>query len=333
MKNEVQFQESPYSAFIMAIRSPVTREKYLRRLEYFLSYVGISGESIEKKCNVLGQKSKGDSKWLTKYVIAYLHTQRLRLERREISPATLRNYIKPIKLFCEQLEISLPWKRITRGLPRERRFANDRVPTIEEIRRIVEYPDRRIKPIVYIMASSGIRLGAWNFLKWGHVTPVEKDGKIVAAKIRVYADDVDEYFSFISLEAFNELLVWVKYRQECGENINKESWLMRNLWDVTTPKGNGVITIPRQLKPDGIKRLMERALWAQGLRRSLPPGKRRHEFQVNHSYRKWFKTRCELAGLRSIVVEILLSHSTGISDSYFRPTEKELLTEFLLQSQ
>jgi hypothetical protein len=28
-------------------------------------------------------------------------------------------------------------------------------------------------------------------------------------------------------------------------------------------------------------------------------------------------------------VEILLSHSTGISDSYFRPTETELLKEFL----
>ena len=40
---------------------------------------------------------------------------------------------------------------------------------LEEIRKIVEYPDRRIKPIVYTMASSGIRLGAWNYLKWNHM--------------------------------------------------------------------------------------------------------------------------------------------------------------------
>lgn len=90
----------------------------------------------------------------------YLHTHRERVERREISAYTLSNYIKPIKLFCEQLEISLPWQRITRGIPRGRRFANDRVPTIEEIRRIVQYPDRRIKSIVCTMASSGIRLSA-----------------------------------------------------------------------------------------------------------------------------------------------------------------------------
>jgi hypothetical protein len=218
---------------------------------------------------------------------------------------------------------------MTRGMPRGRRYANDRVPTIQEIRKIVEYPDRRIKPIVYTMASSGIRLGAWNYLKWNHIIPVEKDGKVVAAKVRVYVDEEDEYFTFISLEAYNELFNWMDYRKQSGEVINSESWLMRNIWDVTTPKGKGIVTVPKQLKSDGIKRLMERALWAQGLRKDLPKNKKRHEFQANHSYRKWFKTRCELAGLRSIVVEILLSHSTGISDSYFRPTENELLEEFL----
>lgn len=33
--------------------------------------------------------------------------------------------------------------------------------------------------------------------------------------------------------------------------------------------------------------------------------------------------------MRPINVEILLSHSTGISDSYYRPTERELLDDYL----
>jgi hypothetical protein len=45
-------------------------------------------------------------------------------------------------------------------MPRARKFALDRIPTIEEIRRLCEYPDRRIKAIIYTMASSGIRVGA-----------------------------------------------------------------------------------------------------------------------------------------------------------------------------
>jgi hypothetical protein len=66
-------------------------------------------------------------------------------------------------MFCEVTDIGIPWKKITRGLPKGRMYADDRAPTLEEISKIIEYPDRRIKPIVYTMASSGIRVGAWDF--------------------------------------------------------------------------------------------------------------------------------------------------------------------------
>jgi len=167
-----------------------------------MSYVGITEGNLEDRYNIFGQRSKSDTFWLVKNVIRYLRIHRERVERKEISASTLSNYIKPIKLLCEQLEITLPWKRITRGIPRGRRYANDRVPTIEEIRKIVEYLDRRIKPIVYSMVSSGIH---WSYLKWGHVCPVQKDGNIVAAKIKVYAEEEDEHFTF-TLEAWKQKL-------------------------------------------------------------------------------------------------------------------------------
>lgn len=113
MENELQF-ETPYDAFVFAIRSPITRQKYLGRLGYFLSYVGITEGNIEGKCNAFGRKATTDTTWLTRNVVQYLHVHRQRVEKKEISASTLRNYIKPIKLFCEQLEISLPWKRISR---------------------------------------------------------------------------------------------------------------------------------------------------------------------------------------------------------------------------
>jgi hypothetical protein len=55
-------------------------------------------------------------------------------------------------------------KKITRGMPRVRQVANDRAPTKEEIQKLIEYPYRRIKPIVCTMASSGIRIGARDYL-------------------------------------------------------------------------------------------------------------------------------------------------------------------------
>ena len=74
---------------------------------------------------------------------------------------------------------------------------------------------------------------------------------------------------------------------------------------------------------------MEDALWSQGVRKRLEPGKRRHEFQTDHGYRKWFKTQCELAGMKSINIEVLMGHSIGISDSYYRIPETELLKDYL----
>jgi hypothetical protein len=53
-------------------------------------------------------------------------------------------------------DIPISWKKITRGLPKGKKYADDRIPTIEEIQKLVEYPDRRIKAIVCTMASSGI---------------------------------------------------------------------------------------------------------------------------------------------------------------------------------
>lgn len=91
-------------------------------------------------------------------------------------------------------------------MPKGRQAANDRTPTIEEIRKLVEYPDRRIKSIVYTMASSGIRLGAWDLLQWKHVEPIiNENGEIIAAKLCVYAGDIEEYYAFITAETYNAL--------------------------------------------------------------------------------------------------------------------------------
>jgi integrase len=111
--------------------------------------------------------------------------------------------------------------------------------------------------------------------------------------------------------------------------VSADSWAMRDLCDTRVKISRGLITIPKKLTAIGVKRLMERAMWAQGLRNELQPGKKRHPFPTNHSLRKYFKTRCELAGMKPINIENLMGHSTGISDSYYRPTENDLLEDYL----
>jgi hypothetical protein len=86
-------------------------------------------------------------------------------------------FFLPIKLFYEMNNITtLNWKRLSRALPSVKSHSsNDRAPRVEETRRLVEYPDRRIKPIVYTMCSSGIRVGAWDYMRCKHVIPIKDD--------------------------------------------------------------------------------------------------------------------------------------------------------------
>ena len=329
---EQNYDESnAYSLFLYAFRSQVTKDCYLRRMKIFFKYINLLPNStLEENCNLFATKGLKDHKWAFNIIINFLQFQKDRVEKEEITAATLRNFVKTIKLFCEMADVPIQWKKITRGLPKSRKYADDRAPTINEIQSICEYPDRRIKAIVYIMASSGIRLGAWDYLKLKHIQPIEREGKIAGAKIIVYAGEEDEYFSFITPEAYYELEKWIKYRKDCGENINENSWIMRQLWD--TKKGyyhHGTIKEPEILKSSGIKRLIEDALWTQGIRKKSNLKKKRYEFQTNHGFRKWFKTRCEMSGMKSINIEVLMSHSIGISDSYYKITEDELLTEYL----
>jgi hypothetical protein len=207
----------PFTLFVYGIRSPYTKESYFRRLRSFFDAIDLGrGETFEERCNSFAHRARTDSNWAFSNIIRFLHYQKERVERKEITAGTLRNYVKTLKMFCEITDIAILWKNITRGLPKGKRYADDRAPTIEEIRKIIEYPDRRIKPIIYTMASSGIRVGACDHLRWGHLSPIIKDAKLLAARASVYSCEDDEYFTFITPEAYLSLESWMKYRSRCG---------------------------------------------------------------------------------------------------------------------
>jgi hypothetical protein len=157
------------------------------------------------------ENGRKDPNWAFNSVLKFVLKEKKRVENKEITGGTLRNSVKTIKTFCEVTDVLIPWKKITRGLPRVKRYADDRAPTLEEITKITEYPDRRIKPIVYTMASSGIRVGAWDYLKWGHIVPINKYGSLIAAKVIVYAGEPDEYFTFITPESYFALESWMRF--------------------------------------------------------------------------------------------------------------------------
>jgi integrase len=108
---------------------------------------------------------------------------------------------------------------------------------------------------------------------------------------------------------------------------------MRDLWNAAklpNKEEKGKMNEPIKLQSIGVKRLVERALWAQGVRTVLESGKKRHEFQTDHGFRKWYKTQCEMAGMKSINIEKLMGHSLGMStNSYYRASSDVILKDYL----
>ena len=326
MNEQKEKESDPLEMFLYAINSAETKKKYRNKLDTFFEFAGING-NLEEKARQFVSKGTDDSNWVLASVMKFITFQKDRAERSEITYGTVANYYKPIKLFCDMNDIAINWKKISKGIPKSRKSSNDRAPTIEEIRKLVEYPDRRIKSIVYLMCSSGIRLGAWDYLKWKNITLIEQNGNIISAKVIVYDGDAEEYYTFITPEAYGELKQWMEFRKDSGEDITGESWVMRDMWDAED-NGKGFARYPKKLKSSGIKSLIERALNAQQIRKKLSHGEKRHEFKVNHGFRKFFKTRAE-QNMKPINVEMLQGHSIGISDSYYKPTEQELLNDYL----
>lgn len=73
-------------------------------------------------------------------MIKFFEFQKERAKRKEIEYSTISNYYKALKLFVE-MNFDNPvvnWKKISKGIPSGRKAANDRAPTIEELRILVD---------------------------------------------------------------------------------------------------------------------------------------------------------------------------------------------------
>ena len=157
---ESEGSRSHMSRFMYALKSRETRRQYPQRLKVFLDFLDPSGGILDEQALQFLDQVRQDPRWFEDRLMDFIGFQLARVTRSEISESTIPNYYKATKLFLEMNDVSasINWKKISRGLPRGKQAANDRAPTKEEIQKLVDYPDRRIKPIVYTMISSGIRI-------------------------------------------------------------------------------------------------------------------------------------------------------------------------------
>jgi hypothetical protein len=106
---KVEDTADPYTMFVYAIRSPYTKESYFRRLRRFLDAIDLCKDmGMEQRCNTFAYRARTDYNWAFNHILRFLQSQKERVERKEITGGTLRNYVKTIKMFCEVTDVIIP---------------------------------------------------------------------------------------------------------------------------------------------------------------------------------------------------------------------------------
>ncbi len=245
---------------------------------------------------------------------------------KESAPSTTAFWRDSLRRFLEINRVKgVDWDYVNQFLPKVRKSGQDRAPTVEEIRKLVSVADLRMKCVILFLCSSGARIGSAEYLRWGDVLEVEAEDKKLA-KVMIYKGEPEEYAAFVTPECWEYLMRYKEVREKVGEKITPSSPVFiqevnKRRFSQSQVRPVGVKTLKNQLgelmNHMGVRSaLVERATYTS------------YEFKQAHGFRKFFKTRMEMSGVKPIITEMLMGHAIGVSGSYMKPTHEEMIEEY-----
>lgn len=312
-----------YTNFINSLESPKSRINYKKAVTYFMRFLGISIDGYDQLLKYgIGQDS--NKLLLEAKIRDFILYQKT--EKRS-SPHTIAMYLQGVRHFYDMNDVVLNWKKINRFRPKLRSVTDDLPYRRQQIKRMLNVAGLREKIIILLMCSAGLRLGALPLLKYEDLIPINDfEGGIY--KIRVYANELEEYCTYCTPECRKAIGEYIAWRQRIGERINSKSPLVRKSFNIEDPLQ---VKNPRALSEIRISGIMNHLLHSTGLReRQHTTEKRkiseRTRLMQCHGFRKFFDTTCTIAGVSPIFVEKLMGHELdGNKPSYFKPTEDDIL--------
>src|SRR5688500_18638875 len=117
----VNDDDSPLGLFLSMLRSPESKRQYPGRLQVFFNFLGLEGDIENQSKDFVNRfkKDNEDDRFLQKKLLSFSRRQKERVDKKEISPSTVPNYFKAIKLFCQANNLSskVEWKLVSKSLP------------------------------------------------------------------------------------------------------------------------------------------------------------------------------------------------------------------------
>jgi len=319
-------ENNAYSNFIDSIRNSETKRGYTRNLkrflelisdEMFVKYLGYAPKSreIDDLSNAFISIAKKDINTTKLIIKSYVKQIKQEVDSNQISPNTVSNRLKPIKALFVSNEIDMSWILINKMFPRETK-SEDRAYTREEIHKMLEHcTDITDKVIILMFSSAGFRLESWDYFCWKDVVFFkDKTNQYKGAALHVYRGDPEEYWTFITPETCDILMLY------------REEWKSRFL---NYPNNDDPLVAstrfdrPVRLRQKGVRSRVDKIVTKIGLRDQVKKKQRRYEVKLDHGFRKYFNTMMRRAKVNYLDKEDMMGHKVGLEQHYERYQEED----------
>src|SRR5690242_4487251 len=304
-QKQQQTEAEAYSNFINSINSEFTKKEYNLKFNYFMQFCSLSNHQDM----VLISESDLESR-IRDYIIYLRHDKRL-------VPTTVSSYITPIAHFYEMNGFTLHWKRLKKFKAKHYSVVEDKPYTRDQIKILVDAAPLRDKCIILLMASAGLHRGALSYLR---IRDLQKIDKYNLYKINVYKKEQEGYTTFCTPECAKYIDQYLDWRKRIGEQLNPNSPLFRIEFDTATEYNR-----PKAVSTHVVAFVVHKLLYKTGIRLQPNNHTQRTELMQTHGLRKFFKTICINSGMNPLYSEYLMGHRSGLTKSYFKPTDQELL--------
>jgi hypothetical protein len=82
---QIKSESDTWTLYLYAMKSPVTRDKYQKRLGKFFDFLKLDVTTIEDKSKVFVEMARKGSNWTFSNILRFIQFQNIRVSQKEIS--------------------------------------------------------------------------------------------------------------------------------------------------------------------------------------------------------------------------------------------------------
>jgi len=292
-----------------------TQIAYLKGINDFCQFFNASPSEIVKRFKAMSDDE-----------ILEVFREYFAARKDSLAPKTLKEYTNAIRALLVEngvRNIDLLRGEINRELRRAmgkyRKILKADLLTKEEIARLLRAADPRMKALISLMATSGIRIGAAVRLQLKHIKDDIWDTSLPCYMIEVpqeLSKEKEPYITFITWEAGEYLRDWLNLRKNQGEILTLESYLFPGKLEGHLSRSRAealfrelCFEVGLDMRPVSIKGKLTAPRKGNRGRKEIPSVR----YNVRpHGLRKFFRTALAIAGVDRLVAEALMGHSLSV---------------------